>query len=160
MYLTSIDIAENTRLSSAALLNARLADALDLAAQLKHAHWNIHGPHFMVLHLLFDTLHAEVADHADLMAERVATFGEVAQGRLQDVVAATSLAAYPPDAKSERTHLETLAGGFAIYAARLRVAVQAAADAGDLGTADIFTEISRAADRQLWKIEAHFRPAR
>jgi hypothetical protein len=47
MYLTSIDISENTRLSSAVLLNARLADALDLAAQLKHAHWNIHGPHFM-----------------------------------------------------------------------------------------------------------------
>jgi starvation-inducible DNA-binding protein len=160
MYLTSIDLSQSVRARSAALLNARLADALYLAAQLKHAHWNIHGPHFIALHQLFDVLDAEVAAQADLMAERVAAFGEVAQGRLQDVLAATSLAAYPADAKSERAHLEALAAAFAIYAAGLRVAMQAASDAGDLGTVDIFTEISRAADRQLWKIEAHFRPTR
>jgi starvation-inducible DNA-binding protein len=160
MYLTNIDLSANIRAASALLLNARLADAIDLATQLKHAHWNIHGPHFRTLHLLFDELHDEVDAQADLMAERVASFGETAQGTLLQVVASSSIPAYPEDAKSERTHLEALAAAFAIYCGHIRRDIQTSADAGDAGTADIFTEISRAADRQLWKLEAHFRPAR
>ena len=160
VYLTSIDLPLDVRAASVGLLNARLADAIDLAAQLKHAHWNIHGPHFGTLHLLFDELRDEVDVQADLIAERVATFVETAQGTLPQVVAASCLAAYPADAKSEHTHLVALATAFAAYCANLRRDIKAAAEAGDPGTADILTEISRLADRQLWKVEAHFRPAR
>lgn len=160
MYTTSIDLSANIRCTSDHLLNARLADAIDLAAQLKHAHWNIHGPHFIALHQLFDTLHAEVEEQADQMAERIAAFGDTAHGTLREVLVATSLPAYPADAKSERTHLEALAGSLCIYSANIRAAARTAENGGDTGTADLFTQISRAADRQLWKIEAHFRPAR
>ena len=52
MYATSIGIPDNIKCSSIALLNARLADVIDLALKLKYAHWNIHGPHFIVLHSL------------------------------------------------------------------------------------------------------------
>jgi starvation-inducible DNA-binding protein len=159
MYTSSIDLSANVRVESAALLNARLADAIDLARQLKHAHWNIHGPHFIALHELFDSLHDEVAEQADVMAERVAAFGETAHGTLQHVTSATSLSAYPQDAKSERTHLGALAEAIAAYGSNARAAISTATMAGDLGTADLFTQISRATDQQLWKIEAHFRPA-
>jgi starvation-inducible DNA-binding protein len=160
MYTTSLDLSANIRTASTGVLNARLADAIDLAAQLNHAHWNIHGPHFIVLHQLFDALNAEVAEQADQMAERIAAFGETAHGTLQQVMRATTLAAYPVDAKSERTHLETLAASLSTYCANVRAAARTAQDGGDGGTADLFTQISRAADQQLWKIEAHFRPAR
>ena len=160
MYASNIDLPDNVRSSSIALLNARLADAIDLAAQLKYAHWNVHGPHFMALHLLFDALHDEVDGHADLMAERIAAFGGSAEGTLQQAVTATTLPAYPRDANTEHLHLEALGHSLAVFASKARAAIQDASDAGDLGTADIFTEISRATDKALWKVEAHFRPKR
>lgn len=160
MYASSIDLPDNVRSSSVALLNARLADAVDLAAQLNYAHWNVHGPHFMALHLLFDALHDEVDGNADLLAERVTAFGGTAEGTLQQAVAATSLPPYPTDANTEHVHLETLGRSFAAFASKVRAAIQDTTDAGDLGTADIFTEISRSADKALWKVEAHFRPKR
>ena len=160
MHLSSIDLPDNVRSSSIALLNVRLADAIDLAAQLKYAHWNVHGPHFMALHLLFDQLHDEVDGHADLLAERVAAFGGTAEGTLRQSVGATTLPPYPTDANTEHAHLEALGHAFTAFASQARAAIQDTTDAGDLGTADIFTEISRAADKALWKIEAHFRPKR
>ena len=160
MYSSSIDLPDNVRSSSIALLNARLADAIDLAAQLKYAHWNVHGPHFMALHLLFDQLHDEVDGHADLLAERVAAFGETAEGTLQQSVTATTLPPYPVDANTEHAHLEALGHALTAFASKARAGIQDTTDAGDLGTADIFTEVSRAADKALWKIEAHFRPKR
>ncbi len=160
MYASSIDLPDNVRSSSIALLNAQLADAIDLAAQLKHAHWNVHGPHFMTLHLLFDDLHDAVDGHADLLAERVAAFGGTAEGTLQQAVVATTLLPYPADANAEHVHLEALGRSLAAFASKARAAIQETTEAGDLGTADIFTEISRAADKALWKVEAHFRPKR
>ena len=160
MYTSSIDLADNVRSSSIVLLNARLADAIDLAAQLKYAHWNVHGPHFMALHLLFDQLHDEVDGHADLLAERVAAFGGTAEGTLQQSVGATTLPSYPTDTTTEHGHLESLGHALTAFASKARAGIQDTTDAGDLGTADIFTEISRAADKALWKIEAHFRPKR
>jgi starvation-inducible DNA-binding protein len=160
MYASSIGLPDNVRSSSIALLNASLADAIDLAAQLKYAHWNVHGPHFMALHLLFDDLHDEVDGHTDLIAERVAAFGGTAEATLQQAVAETALPPYPTDANTEHVHLEALARSLAAFGSKARAAIQDTAYAGDLATADIFTEISRAADKALWKIEAHFRPKR
>ena len=160
MYATSIDIPDNIRCSSVALLNARLADAIDLALRLKHAHWNIHGPHFIALHSLFDELRTEVDAQADLLAERVAAFGGHAEGLMQQVTLSTTLPPCAADANTERAHLESLAQAMGVFGAKIRGALQDAADAGDAGTADIFTQISREADKQLWKIEAHFRQKR
>lgn len=149
----------NIRATSVALLNARLADAVDLAAQLKHAHWNIRGPHFIALHQMFDGLNAEVVLQADLMAERAADLGGVATGTLQHIVASTNLAPYPADAMTANAHLQALRVALTTYATLVRAAAQTADEAGDFGTADVFTEVSRAVDQQLWKIEAHFEPA-
>ena len=65
------------------LLNARLADALDLEAATKQAHWNVKGPHFIALHKLFDELHSNVEEHVDTIAERVTALGSVAHGTVQ-----------------------------------------------------------------------------
>ena len=160
MYATSIELPDNVRSSSIALLNERLADAIDLAARLKYAHWNIHGPHFIVLHQLFDDLHDEVDAQADLLAERITAFGGHADGLIDHVASSSSLPPYASDANTERAHLEALAAAIGTFGAKNRVAIQGATDAGDAGTADIFTQISREADKQLWKVEAHFRQKR
>ena len=71
MHSTRIDLAAKTRTKMITLLNARLADAIDLQLQAKQAHWNVKGPSFIALHELFDTLAGEVAGYVDEVAERI-----------------------------------------------------------------------------------------
>ena len=65
MYETENDISKDSRVQLNALMNQRLASAVDLQMQMKQAHWNVKGPSFIGLHELFD----KVAE-ADLIAER------------------------------------------------------------------------------------------
>src|ERR1700755_3349894 len=90
-----IDLPDNTRKAMIALLNARLADAIDLRLAVKQAHWNVRGPTFIALHLLFDEVQARVDGFVDDIAERCAALGGIAGGTVRTVSAASSLAAYP-----------------------------------------------------------------
>lgn len=62
------------------LLNKRLAEAIDLKTQTKHAHWNVKGPNFIALHELFDQVAATVEEYGDLIAERIVQLGRRAEG--------------------------------------------------------------------------------
>ena len=61
-YPTKNDIPKEKRIALNALLNLRLADAIDLQMQLKQAHWNVKGPNFIGLHKLFDEVYQAVVD--------------------------------------------------------------------------------------------------
>jgi starvation-inducible DNA-binding protein len=80
MYETENDISQNRRVEISALLNQRLADAVDLQTQMKQAHWNVKGPHFIGLHELFDKIDEAVETYVDLIAERVVQLGGIAEG--------------------------------------------------------------------------------
>src|SRR5215467_6959236 len=80
LYPTKNDLPENTRREVAELLNARLADCIDLEAQCKQAHWNVKGPTFIALHKLFDDVHEATDEYADLIAERIVQLGGIAEG--------------------------------------------------------------------------------
>ena len=80
MYKTKNDLPEATRTRLIDLLNARLADAIDLQTQTKQAHWNVKGPHFFQLHELFDKINEDVEDYVDLIAERAVPLGGTAEG--------------------------------------------------------------------------------
>ena len=68
---TRIDLKDNTRATMTALLNQQLVDTIDLYTQVKQAHWNVKGPHFIALHELFDKLAEELEGPVDDIAERV-----------------------------------------------------------------------------------------
>ena len=155
MHKTRNDLPKATRAKMIELLNARLADSIDLYAQVKQAHWNVKGMQFIALHELFDKVCEAVEDGTDEIAERAVELGGVAEGTLQVVVPRTTLAPYPITTKAGRDHLERLAKALAAYGKNLRAAIATAADAGDADTSDLFTELSRTADKQLWFIEAH-----
>src|ERR1700745_1905380 len=80
MFKTKNDIPEATRVKAVELLNARLADCIDLQTQTKQAHWNVKGPTFIALHELFDKINEEVEDYVDDIAERAVQLGGVAEG--------------------------------------------------------------------------------
>src|SRR6185369_7447672 len=81
MHTTKNDLPEQVRSKVIELLNARLADAIDLQTQMKQAHWNVKGPNFIALHELFDKINEEVEDYVDDIAERVVQLGALPQAR-------------------------------------------------------------------------------
>ncbi len=160
MHRTRNDLPQKTRARIEKLLNARLADAIDLAAQAKQAHWNVKGANFIALHELFDRVHDAARGHADALAERIAALGGTARGTLQSVARATTLAAYPEEITAGDEHVTALADRLASFAARARAAIGEADRLGDAGTADLLTGVSRDIDQQLWFVEAHQQAAR
>ena len=155
MHKTRNDIAANARKGVIELLNARLADLIDLQLATKHAHWNVKGPHFLQLHQLFDSVHDEIEQFVDLLAERITTLGHVADGRVTTTASATTLYGYPLEATGGEAHLKTLAGSLGAFGKAVRVGIDQAGTIGDADTADLFTPISRETDKQLWFLEAH-----
>lgn len=154
-FESRLDLPEAARRTSLALLQAQLSDALDLASHLKHAHWNVRGPHFLPLHELFDRLHEELEEQIDEIAERAAALASPVHGTLRQGAAASRLPEYPADLVDGAAHLKALAERYALLAASARAAIDSAADAGDAGTSDLFTQFSRELDKHLWFIEAH-----
>ena len=152
---TRHDLPEKARQMAVALCNASLADALDLALSLKQAHWNVKGPQFQQLHELFDMVYTHAVAWADLVAERAVQLGGTAEGALGHVRERTRLPAYVLGAADGAAHVTAVAGALAAFAKSTRAAIDASAAAGDAGTADLFTEVSRAVDKDLWLVEAH-----
>jgi starvation-inducible DNA-binding protein len=136
-------------------LNRQLADTLDLGLQAKQAHWNVKGPNFIALHQLFDHVAETVAEFADALAERAVALGGPALGTLQIVAGNSRLPAYPTEITAGRAHVAALAVSLLTLGATTRASIDPAAQAGDAGTADLFTEVSRGLDKLLWMVEAH-----
>jgi starvation-inducible DNA-binding protein len=155
MAMTRNDLPDNTRKAMIALLNARLADAIDLRLAVKQAHWNVKGPDFIALHELFDQIQGRIGTFVDDIAERAVALGGAAHGTAQVVARETKLDAYPTEILSEREHLAMLADRLSTFGKLSRHAIDTAEEAGDNVTADIFTEVSRQIDKDLWLIEAH-----
>jgi starvation-inducible DNA-binding protein len=160
MFKTKNDLPEATRVKAVELLNARLADAIDLQTQTKQAHWNVKGPNFIALHELFDKVNEDVEDYVDLIAERAVQLGGVAEGTARMAAKRSSLSEYPAKTAEGHGHVEALSSALAAFGKSARKAINDANDLNDLDTADIFTEISRGIDKWLWFVEAHLQAER
>ncbi len=127
---TKNDVPANAKNISITLLNARVADAIDLALLTKQAHWNIKGPNFIALHEMIDGFRTEIDGHVDTMAERVVQLGGTALGTTQVVAKGTSLPAYPTDIYAAKDHLAALIERYAAVAKSIRAGVSETGDAG------------------------------
>ncbi len=156
MYETLNDLSSSIRERMIELLNARLADAIDLRTQLKVAHWNVKGPEFIALHKLFDEIVEDADEYVDLIAERAVQLGGVADGTARQVAERSSLDEYAATSGGGgEEHVHAVADALAAFGRSAREAIEIAADAKDQDTSDIFTEISRGTDKWLWMVEAH-----
>jgi starvation-inducible DNA-binding protein len=155
LHNTKIDLSRDAREKLISLLNARLADASDLKSQAKQAHWNVKGMSFIALHELFDDIATAVEAHTDLIAERVTTLGGTAMGTVRLAAENSSLAEYPHEITDGADHVDALSTALADFGKAVRRGIDEAADLGDQDTADLFTEVSREIDKQLWFVEAH-----
>jgi starvation-inducible DNA-binding protein len=152
---THNDLPAQTRAGIVPILNARLADAIDLIHQAKQAHWNVKGRNFIALHKLFDEIVAEAEEHMDLIAERAVQLGGTAEGTIQIAAQRSELEPYPLEISDEQDHVAAMSAALAAYGKRMRRAIDQSDELADKDTADMFTEISRGADKYLWFVESH-----
>jgi starvation-inducible DNA-binding protein len=160
MHDTRIDLAADIRETSITALQAQLADSVDLFTQIKQAHWNVKGPNFIALHELFDAIAEIIEEQSDLLAERITSLGGRADGTVRVAAAESTLAEYPLAITAGADHVAAVADRLAAYGEAARGNIDRTAESGDADTADLFTEISRAIDKQLWFVEAHSQATR
>jgi starvation-inducible DNA-binding protein len=155
MYKTANTLPEHIRAKSIALLNRHLAAAIDLHAQVKQAHWNVRGPTFIAVHELFDKVADTVEEYTDKIAERAGTLGGAAEGTVQIAAERSFLKPYPLTVAGVKAHIAALTAVLASFGGAVRDATDESEQFGDVDTSDLFTEISRGIDLQLWLVESH-----
>src|SRR5262252_6680150 len=126
MFNTKNGLSEDTRAKAIELLNARLADCIDLQTQCKQAHWNVKGPSFIALHELFDQVNEAVEDYVDDIAERAVQLGGVAEGTARMVAKQSSLREYPVNTVDGRSHVDALSAALAGFGTAARKAIDQA----------------------------------
>jgi starvation-inducible DNA-binding protein len=155
MYQTENDIPPERRVELNAMMNQRLADAVDLQLQMKQAHWNVKGPNFIGLHELFDKVYEGIGEYVDLIAERIVQLGGIAEGTARVAAKRSRLAEYPLEIADGAAHVEAVARALSTFGHDARNTINEADDLDDADTADLFTEVSRGVDKWLWLVEAH-----
>jgi starvation-inducible DNA-binding protein len=155
MYKTKNDLPEERRKQVIEILAQRLADCADLQLQAKQAHWNVKGPSFIALHELFDKVADTAEESVDLIAERIVQLGGIAEGTVRVAAQRSTLTEYPLKISGGKDHVEALSNALAAFGNLVRSAIDQTAELGDVDTSDLFTEVSRDIDKQLWFVEAH-----
>ncbi len=149
------DMSAKSKVDIIALLNWRLATAVDLQLQMKQAHWNVKGPSFIGLHELFDRVADSVETYVDQIAERIVQLGGSAEGTVGIAAERSELSEYPRGIAAGSDHVAAVAKALVTFGGELRKTVDQADELDDLDTADLFTEISRGIDKWRWLVEAH-----
>lgn len=155
LHPTKNDLDSSIRIKSINCLNLTLASCSDLKSHAKQAHWMVKGKDYFQLHKLFDELAGELDDFVDTLAERIAALGGTVLGTNKDSSKDSLLPPYPSSITSGEAHLSTLSTHYAMFGKHVREHIKMMEDNQDLGTMDIYTELSLLIDKRLWFIESH-----
>lgn len=160
MVETSNDLPKDVRTQMVELLNKQLADTFDLFSQTKQAHWNVKGPQFYHLHELYDELAERLLGHVDLIAERATALGGIATGTVRMASQSSRLPEFSEAEVGSMESVKMLVERYALLAESTREAIDLADEANDIDTSDLFTEVSRDLDKDMWFLEAHLQENR
>jgi starvation-inducible DNA-binding protein len=151
-----IGLDEETCRASAEALNQILADTLALRDLYKKQHWQVSGPTFYQLHLLFDKHYQEQAELVDELAERVQQLGGVSVAVAQDVAEMTRLPRPPRGREEAPAQIARLLEAHEIILKEARPAARQAAERGDDGTNDLLvSDVIRTHEAQVWFLAEH-----
>ena len=155
LHTARIDIPLEIRTYLITLLNSTLSCSVDLRSHIKQAMWTVKGADVLQLQALFATMATELETYTDLVAERIAVLGGVALGTARTAATQSTLLEYPSDLIEGRAHVLALAERFASYSTALRTSMKHAMDVEDVGSAALYTDITRGVEKRLGLLEAH-----
>ena len=155
LHTARIDIPPEIRAYLITLLNSTLSCSVDLRSHIKQAMWTVKGADVLQLQALFATMATELEAYADLVAERIAVLGGVARGTARTAATQSTLLEYPSDLIEGSAHVLALAERFASYSTALRTSMKHATDVEDVGSAALYTDITRGVEKRLGLLEAH-----
>jgi starvation-inducible DNA-binding protein len=149
-------LAENIRRESAANLNQVLADTITLRDLYKKHHWQVSGPTFYQLHLLFDKHFSEQSELVDQIAERIMVLGGVSVAMSADVAEMTLIPRPPKGREEVPVQISRLLHAHEIVLKEARAMARQAADSGDDGTNDLMvSNVIRTNEMQVWFVAEH-----
>jgi len=157
-YLVKLPIAlaEKACKESVDNLNQLLADTMTLRDMYKKHHWQVSGPTFYQLHLLFDKHYEKQNELVDAIAERIQSLGGISLAMAHDV-AETTLIPRPPKGREEvPVQISRLLHAHEVVLEEARAMAKRASDAGDDGTNDlIVSDVIRTNELQVWFVAEH-----
>ena len=155
-HLLPLELEEPVRLEMTALLNQLLADTMTLRDLYKKAHWQVVGPTFYQLHLLFDKHFNEQVELVDAIAERIQLLGGVSIAMAADIAETTQIERPPRGREDVPVQLSRLLDAHQIVIRQSRKLARRAGELGDDGTNDlVVSEILRGNELQVWFLSEH-----
>lgn len=157
-HLIEIPLAlgEKARRQSVENLNQLLADTITLRDMYKKHHWQVCGPTFYQLHLLFDKHAGEQSELIDKLAERIMTLGGISVAMSHDVAETTTIPRLPPGREEAPVQISRLLQAHESVLLSARSMAKQAAQCGDDGTNDLLVgDVIRASELQVWFLAEH-----
>ncbi len=157
-HLTPMPLAlsEKAREQSVDNLNQLLADTMTLRDMYKKHHWQVSGPTFYQLHLLFDKHFGEQSEIVDTIAERIMTLGGISVAMAHDVAEATSIPCSPKGREEAPVQISRLLYAHELTLQAARSMAKQAAQIGDDGTNDMIVgDVIRPNEFQVWFLSEH-----
>lgn len=153
MEKVNIGIGEADRTQIASHLSKMLADSYTLYLKTHNFHWNVTGPMFQTLHLMFETQYTELATAVDLIAERIRALGVHAPGSYREFGKLTSIqeADGIPHAKDM---IRQLLEGNEAVSRTARAAIEVSDQASDEATTDLLTQRLQLHEKTAWMLRA------
>ena len=141
---------------SVAMLNQSLADTMTLRDMYKKHHWQVVGPTFDQLHLMYDKHHEAQVELVDSIAERIQVLGGISLAMAADVAEATKIPRPPRGREPAPVQLSRLIDAHTHIIKQCRACAEKASDAGDSGTDDLLvSEVLRTNELQVWFLSEH-----
>lgn len=151
-----LELEEPIRLEMTERLNQLLADTMTLRDLYKKSHWQVAGPTFYQLHLLFDKHHDEQAELVDKIAERIQLLGGVSLAMAADVAETTQIERPPRGREEVPVQISRLLDAHKIIIGQCRELAKTASELGDEGTNDLaVSDVLRTNELQVWFISEH-----
>jgi len=155
-HLLPLELEEPVRLEMTAQLNQVLADTMTLRDLYKKSHWQVAGPTFYQLHLLFDKHFGEQVELVDTLAERIQLLGGVSIAMAPDVAETTQIERPPRGREEAPVQLSRLLDAHQVIVGETRKLARRASQLGDDGTNDLLiSEVLRTNELQVWFLSEH-----
>lgn len=154
MTTPNTGLDSNSRAAVAQALNGVLADTYTLYQKTHAYHWNVTGPQFHSLHLMFEEEYNEMWLALDTIAERVRALGQFAPASGKAFASLTSIESVESEPPAALAMVRNLLAGHETLIRRAREALATAEEANDAATADLLTQRIQTHEKTAWMLRA------